>query len=357
MEACVESEGQFQKMADEQCLRDLANDYQGEVDPRAREYITALKDLVSYLSGLEGRKSVIALSHGLPIDSAPVLTAAATSLFGYDLAMDFQRYVGFGSSPRQEMDQLLQLLVRSRVSLSFVDRVAAPSTDFGASRGEMLHEGTAPSRAEYDATRADLEEMATVSGGTFRYSADVADGLRQTLDLLDGSYELGFDLDEYVSAKSLEKVKVSCTRKGVKLVHARGVYVPKQQSAAVMKGRFVLSRPTPAGDPAAATLRQPFRLEIDPKAIGYKAAGGEMEASFTINLSILSVSSGRLAETFHFVTHSYEAALWKGGDIAPVTFSGWVEAPAGSYILRAWVRNSESGQEGAISGPIEITPR
>ena len=35
---------------------------------------------------------------------------------------------------------------------------------------------------------------------------------------------------------------------------------------------------------------------------------------------------------------------------------GGVE-PAGSYVLRAWVRNNDSGQEGVITGPIEIAVR
>jgi len=357
MQQCVRSSGQFEKTPDTRCLQDLANEYQGEVNPRAEAYIGALRSLVRYLSGIEGRKSVLALSHGLPIDPSPVLTAAASALFGPDVTGDYQRYIGFGTSPRAQMDDLLKEFVRARVSISFVDRVQPPTDDFQASRGEMLAEGQAPARAEYDATEGDLTQMAASSGGVFRHSTNVADGLKQTFDLLDGSYELGFDLDEYVSAKSLEKVKVSCSRKGVKLVYARGVYVPKEQSAAVIAGHFVLSRPTPQGDPSSKILRQPFRLEIDPKAIGYQASGNEMHASFSIHLSILSPSSGRLADTFHFVSHSYDAALWKSGQVAPVTFSGWAEAPAGSYILRAWVRNNDSGQEGAITGPIEIAVR
>ncbi len=355
MEACVDSGDQFGKTADPQCLRDTANAYSGEVNPRAEDWIRALNDLVRYLGGLEGRKSVIALSHGLPIDANPVLLGAARAVFGNtDSLAAFQGYVGFGSSPRQEMDRLLDSLVKNRVSLTFVDRIAQPTDDFQASRGEMLAVGASPMRVEYDAAVADMQQIATTSGGIRVASTNVGQGLERAVDVLDASYDLGIELDAYTDSSRLAKLDLSCTRRGVKLVYSRGVYAPRPHEEPVMRGRFVLGKTTPAAAGPAPAVRQPFRLEIDPDEIGYELQGSEAQASFTVHLAVLSPSRGRLVDTFHFVSHGYDAAVWNRGEKAPVTLVGWIEAPPGNYLLRAWIRNVATGRDGAITGPIRI---
>ena len=101
-------------------------------------------------------------------------------------------------------------------------------------------------------------------------------------------------------------------------------------------------------------VHQTFLLEVDPTEIGYDLQGDHVQASFTVHLAILSASSEQLADTFHFVSHSYDASLWNRGEMAPMTLGGWVEAPPGSYILRVWIRNVTTGREGAIRGPIRI---
>jgi VWFA-related protein len=354
LETCVQSQGQFAKTADPQCLRDVANQYAGELNPRAVEFIRALEELARILGGLQGRKTVVALSHGLPIDAEVVLMAGVRAVFGEEgVDPGFQSYLGFGAPPRQAMDQLLDALVRERITLSFVDRVAPPAGDFQASRGEMTAPGMSPLRAEYDATAADMQQIATVSGGMHLQSTNVARGLNQVVEQLDGSYDLTFRLDEDLRESSLAKIAVSCTREGVRLVRRRSAYRPSPLDLRPMKGRFVLGRVTATPEDHPPAVRQPLRIEVDPRQIGYEVHEGEAQANFTVHVMIFS-AAGQLADEFHFVNHAYDAELWKRGDVAPVTLTGWIDAPPGEYLLRAWIRNTGSGGEGTIEGPITI---
>ena len=211
----------------------------------------------------------------------------------------------------------------------------------------------APMRAEYDVTAADMTEIATVSGGIHLQAGDVSKGLRRAMTVLDGSYDLSVTSEEWVDPKVLAKIDVSCTRRGVKLIHSRGVYSPSPREERVMKGRFVLGKPTPLPAERAPAVHQPFRVEIDPREIGYEIEGDVAQANFTVHLVVLSASA-QLADSFRFVSHEYDADVWQRGEMAPVTFAGWIEAPPGDYLLRAWIRNTATEREGAISGPISV---
>jgi hypothetical protein len=356
MDGCGASGNQFGKRADPQCLRDVANEYVGEANPRARDFVTALQELARYLGGLRGHKSVLVLGHGIPVDPNPVLVGAAMAVFGNPgVIADLQRYVGFGSSPRAEMDRLLELLVQNRVSVSFVDRHLPPTGDFQASRGALPAAGMSPMRVEHDAAVADMEQIATASGGIHVRMSDLGAGLGRAIDVLDGGYELGIEVDEYVDAKLLSKIHVACTRRGVKLGYSRGVPVSSPRVEPSLAGRIVLTKGMPVTGERKGAIHQAFRLEVDPKAIGYEVRGEEAESSFTVHLALLSPSQGPLADTFHFVNHAYEASLWNAGGVGPMTLTGWIEAPPGEYLFRAWVRNVTTGKEGVVGGPIRVS--
>lgn len=355
MDDCVLERSDFGNTADPACLRDVANEYVGEVRPLAEDFLRALTGLVEYLGGLEGRKSVFVVSHGLPIDPAPVVLQAARALFGNpDTISNLQLYVGFGGEPRFEMDRLLDALIRNRITLNFVDRATRPSGDVGAKRGQMLAPGAFPLQAEYEAATADMEEIAFASGGVHVQTTDMTAALRAAFDAQRGAYELGFQTGVYLDADKLAKVSVECTRRGVKIRHRRGVYAAPPQAEQRLPGRIAFARGRPLQGERAPGIHQPFLLEVEPRAIGYQASEQEARADFTVHFKVESTTGIPLADTFHFISHAYDRERWEAPDRPPMTLAGWVELPPGTYTLRAILRNVRSGHEGFVSQTVQV---
>ncbi len=355
MDDCIVNRSDFGNTGDPLCLRDVSNEYIGEVRPLAEDFIRALTGLVEYLGGLQGHKSVFVISHGLPIDPAPVVLQAARALFGDpDTISNLQLYIGFGGEPRIEMDRLLDALIRNRIALNFVDRATRPSGDVGAKRGQMLAPGTFPLQAEYEAATADMEQIAFTSGGVHVQATDMTAALRTAFDAQKGAYELGFHTGEYLDPDKLAKVSVTCTRRGVRIQHRRGVYAAPPQVEQRLPGRIAFGKGRPLQGERAPGIHQPFRLEVEPRAIGYETNETEARADFTIHFEVEAQDGVPLADTYHFIRHSYERDRWDAPDRPPMTLAGWVELPPGSYTLRATLRNVRTGQEGFVSQAVKV---
>jgi VWFA-related protein len=355
MDDCVVSRSDFGNTGDPLCLRDVANEYIGEVRPLAEDFLRALTGLVEYMGGLDGRKSVFVVSHGLPIDPAPVVLQAARALFGNpDTISSLQLYIGFGTEPRVQMDRLLDSLIRSRITLNFVDRTPRPSGDVGAKRGQMLSPGSFPLQAEYEAATADMEQIAFTSGGVHVQTTDITAALRTAFDAQKGAYELGFQTSEYLDPDKLAKVSVTCTRRGVKIQHRRGVYAAPPQAEQRLPGRIAFTKGRPLQGERAPGIHQPFRLEVEPRAIGYETNEVEARADFTVHFKIEAEDGVSLADTYHFISHAYERERWEAPDRPPMTLAGWVELPPGTYTLRATLRNVRTGQEGFVSQAVKV---
>jgi hypothetical protein len=284
-----------------------------------------------------------------------VVLQAARALFGNpDTISNLQLYIGFGTEPRIEMDRLLDALIRNRITLNFVDRATRPSGDVGAKRGQMLSPGAFPLQAEYEAATADMEQIAFTSGGVHVQTTDMTAALRAAFDAQKGAYELGFQTSEYLDPDGLAKVSVTCTRRGVKIQHRRGVYAAPPQAEQRLPGRIAFTKGRPLQGERAPGIHQPFRLEVEPRAIGYETNEVEARADFTIHFKVEAQDGVPLADSYHFISHAYDRERWEAPDRPPMTLAGWVELPPGTYTLRAILRNVRSGQEGFVSQTVKV---
>jgi VWFA-related protein len=354
---CVVAGGELSRVVgDQRCLEQVANEYAEEGRPQAEAFLTALEQTIQYTGGLHGRKSMIVLSHGVAVDPTPEILEAMRAVFGMsDQLGQLQLYLGFGEKTRAQMDRLLNLAMRSKIALYFLDRMRAPSGDVGAGMDHLLQPGARPTLAAYTAAQADLEEIAASTGGVFVASTDVSAGLRKVLAAQSGSYELGFYVDEPPPPDRLSKVVVDTTRRGVRITHRRGYFFEPPSAKPVMRGRIVLGPPEPRSETGHPGLRHTFVVEVDPKAIGYKSSGAEYTANFTVHVVVRSFADGQdIADSYHFLNHSYPKDVWDSGTAKPVLIRAWVEIPPGAYTLVAEIRNVESGSEGEISTAVEV---
>lgn len=358
---CVESRDAmaFERDADIECMRTIGLEYADEVRPRAEDFLAGLEGLVRFAGGLDGRKSVVAVSHGVAANPAEEVTEAARALVGNnpDLASLRLELMG-GEGVRQQMDDTVDLAIRNEVTLHFIDRTRAPSSDYGARQGELMAPGAQPVLAAHRAPQGDLREIALTTGGIFLATTDLYDGVRQAVDLERGGYYLGYYADAYLPRNELAKVSVSSTRRGVRISHRRGVYAkPREGAEDVFRGRIALGRPQRLAPERGDGLHVPFQIFFQPHDIGYTDNGAEtMVASFTVHF-LVEQGNRQVAGSYHFVEHGYPKSLWVADDIEPVVIPGWVEIPKGDFRLVAKVRNVRDGRGGQLVQELKVAER
>lgn len=355
-EECVLPGGDsFSRRTDIQCTRDVAREYADEERPRAVGFLDALEEMVQFLGGIGGRKTVVALSHGVAADPVPVIAEALRSVVGESSQIaDLQLYLGFGDSPAAKMVDVQRLAVQNKVTLHFLDRSAEPTSDFGAKSGRVMYPGVMPARVAFATPQADLQELAATSGGIFLAMTDVSAGLQKIERARLGAYELGYRLDAPLPDKRLGDIKVSSTRKGVRLKHRRGFYASSAGGTRPATGRILIRPLTQQPHPDAAGRPYQFAIQFDPEQIGYRVGETEAAASFTLFVSVADEKARERVSSFHLIDHAYPIDLWKAGDVAPVTIRGWVELPPGRFTVRARVRNTVTGWEGELVESVEV---
>lgn len=352
LEDCVTSERSFSRVGNESCMESVALTYVDEVRPRAEDFLVGLEAVVRYASGLEGRKSVVAVSHGVAANPAAEVREAMKAIFG-DTTQLIQTQLGVmtGEGVRHQMDAVMELAVRQEVTLHFVDRTLAPSGDTGARLGTPYSPGAMPMNVAYLAPQEDLKEIAANTGGTFISSVDLYEGVKQAMAIEKAGYLVGYYTTSYLPADRLEKVNIDVQRRGARVSHRRGTYARVQGQAAepIVRGRIVFARPVAAGP---GRLRVPFQVSADPRDIGYERVQDSAVANFTFLMRLESESGRLLADSYHFVNHAYPWNLWEKDDVEPLLIAGWVEVPLGTYRLAASFKNPKRPE---LGGEIERT--
>ena len=367
---CVTSIKAMTAVGDQTCLQDVAREYGDEVRPRALEFLSALNDTIEYVAGLQGRKTILAVTHGVEMDPGTLIADAARSVLGNtDQIGQLQLDMGFGDTPRHRMDDVMALAVRNHVAIHFLDRMQPPNWDYAAKSGRLMAPGTTPMKSAFAAAQTDLEEMAVATGGVFVASPDFLEGLRSIQSVEDGAYEVGYYLDEFMPEKDLAKVKVAATRKGVRVSYRKGVYARGSARPERAQGRIVLTprasqtgtaseggearqadqagKPGQAGVPGEGAFFD-FAIEADPLQIGYKISGDEATSNFTLHVFVRDEGGHERVGAYHLLNHSYPLSLWKKGNVEPVTIRGWVQLPPGTYTIVAVFRNTETKWVGEI---------
>ena len=354
LDDCVIDSGAFIKYGDEQCIETVVLEYADERRPSAEDYVDALDGLVRYAAGLRGRKTILALSHGIAENPADEAIQAARAVFGVsEVLARVQLAVGFAEGVELKMDRLTDMAIRHRVTLHFVDRNLPPSADFSARLGLDFQPGARPLQAAFEAPQWDLEELATHTGGIFVGSpGELHAGLKKAMDVEQGGYFLGYYVDAYRSREELAKVKVNCTRGGVKISHRRGYY--DQGGSGTIVGRIDLGKRRQVTAEGRQGQFVPFRVQADPYVLGYEVSQHVAEAHFTLHFLVRGEDGRLLADSFHFISHGYPREIWEANEAEPVTLQGWVEAPVGRYTLVAYLHNSRTGRDGELTRELVV---
>jgi VWFA-related protein len=351
---CVSGGNSRTSVGQESCARQVALEYTDEVRAETEDYLDAFDALIRFAGGLQSRATVIALSHGAVMNPADVVVEAARAAYGNtDVLAGLRLEIGAGEGARAEMNRMLELALRERVTLHFIDRNPQLGTDHDARLGRPFEAGARPMEVAHTAPQHDLQEMASHTGGMFLASQDLFEALTQVRDLERGGYLLGYYLDEPLSPKQLAKVNVKSARKGVRILHRRGYYV-RDGIDRPAAGSLVLGVPLSIEEEERSGQFVPFTIVADSTGLGYELSGETASANLTLSVRVSSTDGRVLAETFHLFGHSYPGRAWQSGQVELLEIRGWTECSPGDYRIGVLLRNPKTGDRVEASEEVKV---
>lgn len=354
---CVEME-QFPEQQ-EQCMRDGATEYVGEVQHRGATFVEALDGVVGYAEGLDGHKSVLVVGGNVSLSPAREAAEALRAVFGPMPAIAEWEQSARAEEPlRPRLDEVFARAFRNRVSLSFVDRSRAPS-DVSARFGQQFQPGARPMSMPHFMGQQDLNEIATVTGGTFVAATRVDEGLRQAAAQLEGAYDLSISLSdaEPLTPRRLRRMSVQSSRPGVRMTFGRGFEGRRAaEELPELRGAVETDPPVRQEIEGAEADVVPLRFVIEPAELGYQEKDGQAAAQFTVHMRLRDKDGVLLAETYRVLMHTYPLDLWRRGDIEKPTLSAFADVPPGEYVAEAVVTVPHLGRRGVLRRSFTAVP-
>ena len=189
----------------DETLRTILRTRPTDIDVAVRVQLTysALGVMALQLSRIPGRKNIVWVTDGVPIGLGP-------------LRSDTGEFIDFTPLLRQ----LSEGLDRSGVAL-YPLRPAMGGDSIGANSGGAGATGGAGTGMQSVAT---LDEFATLTGGRPDAGRQVGDTVKQAMNDLRFSYQLGYYPPATARDGKFHKLRVACRRKGVRIQAKTGYY-------------------------------------------------------------------------------------------------------------------------------------
>ena len=199
-----------------------------DIDDNVRVQLTlnALDTIAGQLSRYPGRKNVVWVTDGVPIELGPRRS-------------DTGDFVDF--TPQLRL--LSEVFDRSGAAIYPVAQIMLGSPDAIGGRGGV-------------GSRATLDELAGLTGGRPTGSKDIAGAVRQAITDVRTSYQIGYYAPSRNWDSKFHKLRIACTRKGVHIQARTGYY----------------AWPEPAGARAERAIEAAASTAFDAGEIGMRGA-------------------------------------------------------------------------------------
>jgi VWFA-related protein len=168
-----------------------------DIDTRVRMTYASLENVARLLAAVPGRKSVVWVTHGVPIALGPNTTSAGEEVDYTPL-----------------LRRMAETFNRDNVAIYPVQQ-APPG---------MSADGAPETRFSGMGSEDTLKQFADLTGGGMRFSSDIGAVIRQAMSDVHTSYLLGYVQPPEESDGKFHKLHVICSRKGVRLQVKSGYY-------------------------------------------------------------------------------------------------------------------------------------
>ena len=339
--------------ADERCLRDSMYEYAGEFMPRATAFISAIEGAVMYAAGLEDHAFVLTIGGNVGLSPSREVAEAMRALFGpIDEVRQIENLLYGEDLVRPHLERVMKTAYRENVSLSFLDRSTPPS-DNAARQRQALQPGFRPLRIAFDVAQQGLDEIAASTGGALVVTTQVSNGLRESLELAEGGYHVGFYVKDKqpMTQKRIERMKLRSPRAGITLKHRRayeGARTAEDTVTRKIRGIIQVGFPEEQEFQGERGNIIPLRVVVDPRDLGYKETEAQAATEFTVHLRLRTPKGALLADSYNVLSHSYPRDVWTSGKYEPPELRAWADLPDGDYFAEAIVTVPALGHRGTF---------
>jgi hypothetical protein len=341
-------------LADQSCVIGVAATYRSEVGERAVGFFNALAYAVGFASSIQGRTTVVAVTHGASPDADDVIIAAYRDRFGNNQLNKLEQGLARGGDLTLGFDRLIKYGLQEAVTLHFVD-ASRPPAGGGAAQKRSFGRGTDPVKIDYVKPRTYLQHMADKTGGVLVAEPDLGEGLRRLSDAERGRHIVGFYSDVTLDRRALDNLELSAKDRNITLLASRNVELARRVPDE-SRGTIDLGKPVPLGEDREGQFL-PLRFEVPQSALGHTARGETMVADLTLHVRLLTDEGRHLADSFRFFSHTYPADTSGDRQGARLAVRGWLEAEPGRYRLEGVFRNARTGSQAVVEREIEVGAR
>ncbi len=337
-----------------ECVASVGRNYVQEVRAQSERYIESFDTLGRLLAGVAGRKVVFLFSHGVSLDAGWEATDAIAAVAGSNVQVQELRYeLTHEAGYRRDLAAAIERAVRGDVTVFALDGSPRPTGDFDVDERVRLRNSASPYTTAYDEARRGLAELAHSTGGRFYGSGDFAADLDHALEATRGGYTVGFyrDLSRVEKPDAFYKVKISSKRKGVKISTRPGYYLTPVSRAADL-GRLELA----AREPEAGSASIPFSITANPLAFDLIEREREMAIHFTLHLELQTLQGATVADSFHFLSHSFSKEVWEQGKVIAPRYAGRLQLPPGEYRFSARLRDPRGDVYDELEQVVTVPP-
>jgi VWFA-related protein len=262
-----------------------------------RRLLETLLSVVDSLSGVPGRKALLYVSEGIPVNPGSDMLEEAGARFG-----------GAGSTPDSDLAQGLRSRLREVTRHANAGRITFYTINVPPPGGSVTAETRAPSLANVDSIdtmnrEQSLTQLTVATGGRKLYNADMLQTMTKDLEAY---YSLGYSPSHFGDGK-YHRLSVTVKRTGVS-IRAREGYLdktPEQRQADrttagllgggnsnPLEARVELGKPQPQGRRKVAV---PLTLFIPAANLVLVPAGDSHEGKVSIAIAVAK-SDGKRSE-------------------------------------------------------------
>jgi hypothetical protein len=343
LEGCVDGAGGTQQG----CMRAAGQSFAQQLVTRGKNALVALERALALAATRTGGRGVVMIGFGAMQDSSEPIREATQSVGG--VSDDGGWLVDLDL--RREWKQLTVRAAQAATSISIVEPELALSSH--SARFARFEGSARPFEAFVRAARRDAEQLASTTNGSYHTGPELGVLLQRALDERKGRYRLEVALGaQQLTHRDLARIEVVSLRAGLRL--SRGEFSRQaRDNNDTLQGLISLGRPSMATELAA--VRMPFRVSVDPHALGYRLRDSEWLATLALHAELYDQAGALLGDGSLFVMHSYAAEDWGLPTTTPVEFQGAVLATPGEYRLVVRLSNLDAGRAGVLQRSVSIS--
>lgn len=340
-----------------------------DIDIFARIDLTykALAAMAMRMEAFPGRKNLVWLSHGVPIslsgartydgmpvDFTPMLRGLGDALDRSHVAIYPVQLSAPGMDPNSPMQSVAGPGPRGGGQGGF----GGPGMASGNDNPAGVNQGSGLGSADT------MQEFAGLTGGRSKGNSDIGDAIRQAIADAHSSYQLGYDTVPQPWEGKYHKLRVVCSRKGVRLQSKTGYYAwqpPPPEQAEQQAFQAMAAAQTDAADigltaqpetPAAGAKTVRVRVAIDGRDVLFSQAGQQYQVQLGVGMAAY-LSDGRGTQLPSAVLDpSLNAQQYQ--DVLANGISTIVEAPLAEGLekVRVMIYDRGDHQVGSVTVPL-----